>query len=175
MKYSKIKWNTHTHIHTHDAHSHTHAHTHTYVYIYISISISILIYIYICINYEYDCHFFSIKASYHGAAYTVSGKQRITRSSESLTDCERTNLTWEKISRHSMEMKNPPPGIPKKVESIPFIDDIPSESIHLVRGFSSWLLQVRKCSHAERWLHAFPCPNEMLASEPTLVTRRTLK
>jgi hypothetical protein len=32
-----------------------------------------------------------------------------------------------------MEMKNLPPGIPKKkVESIPFIDDIPSESIHLV-------------------------------------------
>ena len=104
----------HTHTHTHARRTLTHTRAHTHICVYIYISISILIYIYICINYEYDCHFFSIKASYHGAAYTVSGKQRITRSSESLTDCERTNLTWEKISRHSMEMKNPPPGIPKK-------------------------------------------------------------
>ena len=166
----------HTHTYTRTTHTHTRAHTHTHVYIYIynthaHTHMCIYLYIYILIM--------SMIVTFSPSKHHTMGRHTPFPENNESPDHLNHWLTARGQISHGRKFhgtlwkwKTSLREFQKKSGKHPVYRWY-SQWKHPFS--SSWLLQGRKCSHAERWLHAFPCPNEMLASEPTLVTRRTLK
>ena len=152
----------HTHTHTHARRTHTHTRTHTCVYIYIYIYwlwVWLSLFLHQSIIPWGGIHRFR-KTTNHQIIWIIDWLQE-----------DKSHMGENFTALYGNE--KPPSGNSKKKSGKHPVYRWYSQWKHPFS--SSWLLQGRKCSHAERWLHAFPCPNEMLASEPTLVTRRTLK